>query len=190
MRETCLRLSHPFAPFVTETIWQTLSWTDSLLAKEHWPLQLQADEISAGQFTRIQALEAESRYVTSELPGNQRYVLLFQNDSLIADNALLIKHLARLKDIAEVDQPRGLRLAASNREAWLDIDEKTLYEHQSNLEKRLVETRLHLKKLKARLENDNYLKKAPPHLVEETKLEVEDTSKLIERLVAELNVLN
>ncbi|NLA43334.1 valine--tRNA ligase [Candidatus Saccharibacteria bacterium] len=188
--ETCLRLSHPFAPFVTETIWQTLSWTDSLLAKEHWPLQLQADEISAGQFTRIQALVAESRYVTSELPGNQRYVLLFQNDSLIADNALLIKHLARLKDIAEVDQPRGLRLAASNREAWLDIDEKTLYEHQSNLEKRLVETRLHLKKLKARLENDNYLKKAPPHLVEETKLEVEDTSKLIERLVAELNVLN
>ena len=188
--ETCLRLSHPFAPFVTETIWQTLSWTDSLLAKEHWPLQLQADEISAGQFTRIQALVAESRYVTCELAGNERYVLLFQNDSLIADNALLIKHLARLKDIAEVDQPRGLRLAASNREAWLDIDEKTLYEHQSNLEKRLVETRLHLKKLKARLENDNYLKKAPPHLVEETKLEVEDTSKLIERLVAELNVLN
>lgn len=187
--ETCLRLSHPFTPFVTETIWQTLPWTDSLLAKEHWPLQLQADDIAAGQFTRIQALVTEARYVTSELPGNERYALLFQNDSLIADNAPLIKHLARLKDIAEVDQPRGLRLAASNREAWLDIDEKTLYEHQSNLEKRLVETRLHLKKLEARLENKSYLEKAPAHLVEETKQEVEDTTQLIDRLVAELSVL-
>ncbi|MGO3702323.1 MAG: valine--tRNA ligase [Candidatus Saccharimonadales bacterium] len=187
--ETCLRLSHPFAPFVTETIWQTLPWTDSLLATEHWPFQLQADDIAAGQFTRIQKLVNEARYVTSELPGNERYTLLFQNDSLIEENAALIKHLARLKGIGEVDQPRGLRLAASNREAWLDIDEKTLYEHQSNLEVRLAETRVHLQKLEGRLGNENYLKKAPEHLVEETKREVESTKKLIDRLVNELSVL-
>ena len=187
--ETCLRLSHPFAPFVTETIWQTLPWTDSLLASEYWPFQLQADEIAAGQFTRIQKLVNEARYVTGELPGNKRYTLLFQNDSLVEENAALIKHLARLQDIAEVDQPRGLRLAASNREAWLDIDEKTLYEHQSNLEVRLAETRLHLKKLEGRLANENYLKKAPEHLVYETKLEVDSTKQLIDRLVAELSVM-
>ena len=187
--ETCLRLSHPFAPFVTETIWQTLPWTDSLLANEYWPFQLQADEIAAGQFTRIQKLVNEARYVTGELPGNKRYTLLFQNDSLVEENAALIKHLARLQDIAEVDQPRGLRLAASNREAWLDIDEKTLYEHQSNLEVRLAETRLHLKKLEGRLANENYLKKAPEHLVYETKLEVDSTKQLIDRLVAELSVM-
>lgn len=187
--ETCLRLSHPFTPFVSETIWQTLPWTDSLLAGEHWPLELQADAIAGGQFTRIQALVTEARYVTSELPGNERYALLFQNDSLVEDNASLIKHLARLKDVAEVDQPRGLRLAASNREAWLDVREDVLYEHQSNLEKRLVETRLHLKNLEARLANENYLAKAPAHLVEETRKEVDETAKLIERLVAELSVL-
>ncbi len=188
--ETSLRLSHPFAPFVTETIWQTLPWTDSLLAAEDWPLKLQSDDISSGQFTRIQDLVSEARYVTSELPGNKRYALLFQNDSLIEENAPLIKHLAKLSDIAEVDQPRGLRLAASNREAWLDIDEDTLYEHQSNLEVRLAETRVHHKKLEGRLQNKNYIKKAPAHLVEETKQELEDTAKLIERLVRELSVLS
>lgn len=187
--ETCLRLSHPFTPFVTETIWQTLSWTDSLLAGEHWPLDLQSDEIAAAQFTRIQALVNEARYVTSELPGNERYVMLFQNDSLIHDNASLIKHLARLKDIAQVDQARGLRLAASNREAWLDIDEETLYEHQSNLEKRLAQTRIHLKNLEGRLANKNYLEKAPAHLVEESRKELDETTKLVERLVHELSVL-
>ena len=188
--ETCLRLSHPFAPFVTETIWQTLPWTDSLLATEYWPYKLQNDDIAAAQFTRIQKLVNEARYVTSELPGNKRYALLYQNDTLIEEYSPLIKHLARLESVQPVDQARGLRLAASNREAWLDIDEKTLYEHQSNLEVRLAETRLHLKKLEGRLLNENYLKKAPEKLVEETKRDADATQKLIDRLVAELSVLN
>lgn len=187
--ETSLRLSHPFAPFVSETIWQNLPWTDSLLAGEHWPLPLQADEISAGQFTRIQALVTEARYVMSELPGNKRYPMLYQNDSLIADNTDIIKHLARVETVTEVDQAKGLRLAASNREAWLDIDQETLYEHQSNLEKRLADTRAHQRNLEARLANENYLKKAPAHLVEETKQELTDTKQLIDRLVAEISVL-
>ena len=151
---------------------------------------MQNDDIAAAQFTRIQKLVNEARYVTSELPGNKRYALLYQNDTLIEEYSPLIKHLARLESVQPVDQARGLRLAASNREAWLDIDEKTLYEHQSNLEVRLAETRLHLKKLEGRLSNENYLKKAPEELVEETKRDADATRKLIDRLVAELSVLN
>lgn len=188
--ETCLRIAHPFAPFVTETIWQTISWTDSLLIREHWPEPLHYDEIAAGQFTRVQALVTETRYVMSELPGNKRYPLLFQQDSLIGDNAQLIKQLSRVSDVAQVDQARGLRLAASGREAWLDIDEDTLYEHQTNLEVRLAETRQKKISLEARLANENYIAKAPEHLVEETKRDLEATEKLIVQLATELDVLN
>lgn len=35
--DAILRLAHPFAPFVTEAIWQELPWTDSQLITERWP---------------------------------------------------------------------------------------------------------------------------------------------------------
>ena len=35
--EQILIMLHPFAPFVTETIWQTLSWTDGMLITQKWP---------------------------------------------------------------------------------------------------------------------------------------------------------
>lgn len=35
--DTVLRLLHPFAPFVTEAIWQQLPWRDTILISEQWP---------------------------------------------------------------------------------------------------------------------------------------------------------
>jgi valyl-tRNA synthetase len=35
--DTVLRLAHPYAPFVTEAIWQRLVWTNSNLITEQWP---------------------------------------------------------------------------------------------------------------------------------------------------------
>lgn len=187
--ETSLRIAHPFAPFVTETIWQTLPWTETVLILENWPEEIDYDAIAAGEFTRIQALVSEARYVMSELPGNKKYPLLFQQDTLVEENAALIKQLSRVSDVASVDQARGLRLAASGREAWLDIDEETLYEHQTNLEVRLAETRQKKLNLEARLGNESYVAKAPAHLVEETRKDLEATDILIAQLANELDIL-
>lgn len=188
--ETILKLTHPFAPFVSETIWQTLPWTDSLLIKETWPTSLDYDQIAAGQFKRIQKLVVEARYVMSELPTNKRYSLLYQTDSLVEDNLELIKHLTKTPSVESVDQARGLRLAASGREVWLDVDADTLYEHQTNLEVRLAETRQQADNLAKRLANEGYLAKAPAKLVEESRQELENTQKLIVRLQDELDVLD
>lgn len=187
--DTSLKLAHPFAPFVTETIWQTLSWHNDLLITSKWPEAKAYDDIAAAEFERLQKLVIETRYVTAELPGNQKYAMLYQQDSLIADNTELIQHLARLKEVREVDQARGLRLAASNREAWLDVDEETLYEHQSNLEVRLAENRAFVANLEGRLSNKNYIAKAPASLVEESRQQLESKKVLIERLEHELQVL-
>ncbi|UOG66596.1 valine--tRNA ligase [Candidatus Nanosynbacter sp. HMT-352] len=187
---TSLKIAHPFAPFVTETIWQTLNYTDGILMREAWPTPEKFDPIAAEQFEQLKLLVAEGRWVIAELPGNKKYRLLYGNDSLIADNQDTIKHLMRLEAIEHTDQPRGLRLAAANREAWLDIDSETLYQHQENLEMRLAEARQKLAGLKKRLENPTYIEKAPAHLVEETREQLAEQEKIITRLVSELEVIS
>lgn len=187
---TSLKIAHPFAPFVTETIWQTLNYTDGILMREAWPTPEKFDPIAAEQFEQLKLLVAEGRWVIAELPGNKKYRLLYGNDSLIADNQDTIKHLMRLEAIEHTDQPRGLRLAAANREAWLDIDSETLYQHQENLEMRLAEARQKLAGLKKRLENPTYVEKAPAHLVEETREQLAEQEKTITRLVSELEVIS
>jgi len=187
---TSLKIAHPFAPFVTETIWQTLNYTDGILMREAWPTPEKFDPIAAEQFEQLKLLVAEGRWVIAELPGNKKYRLLYGNDSLIADNQDTIKHLMRLEVIEHTDQPRGLRLAAANREAWLDIDSETLYQHQENLEMRLAEARQKLAGLKKRLENPTYIEKAPAHLVEETREQLAEQEKIITRLVSELEVIS
>ena len=187
---TSLKIAHPFAPFVTETIWQTLNYTDGILMREAWPTPEKFDPIAAEQFEQLKLLVAEGRWVIAELPGNKKYRLLYGNDNLIADNQDTIKHLMRLEAIEHTDQPRGLRLATANREAWLDIDSETLYQHQENLEMRLAEARQKLAGLKKRLENPTYVEKAPAHLVEETREQLAEQEKIITRLVSELEVIS
>lgn len=187
--DTCLRLAHPFAPFVTETIWQSLSWHNDLLAAARYPQAEEYNELQAAEFGRLKRLVTEARYVTSELPGNERYTLLYMDDALVADNAELVRRLAGLAAVKHTDVARGLRLAASGRDAWLDVSDETLYEHQTNLEKRLVAARNDAAKLEARLANERYTSQAPAHLVEESRQQLANKQALIERLVKELQVI-
>ena len=189
--DTALKIAHPFAPFVTETIWQTLPWYEegTTLISSSWPERLDFNDIAAAEFERVQQLVTEIRFVSADLPGNKKYDLTYQSDSLVADNAELIAKLARLKSISHTEQPQGLRLANSGREAWLVIDEETLYEHQSNLEVRLAEAKHRLQNLVARLSNERYVTAAPAELVEQSRKEAAETKDLIERLQNELQVI-
>lgn len=187
--DTSLRLAHPFAPFVTETIWQTLPWHNSLLIKETWPTTLPYNEIAAAEFTQLQKIIAEARFVATALPGNDRYSLLYQNDTLMHDNKDLIRRLAKLNSVEETAAPKGLRLALSNHDAWLDVPARTLEEHKGNLEMRLATTHQEIKVLEGRLGNENYVSKAPESLVNESKKQLQEKQTLVERLLHELELL-
>jgi valyl-tRNA synthetase len=112
--ETILILMQPFAPFVTETIWQTLAWEgDSLLANRPWPTILQSDEQLANDFEVIQAIVSESRFILGALKTSG--ITLFYTDAPLIDaNKGLIARLARLQAVTAKDSGSGLSLTSTS----------------------------------------------------------------------------
>lgn len=187
--QTSLKLVHPFAPFVSETIWQTLKWDDSLLMRSAWPEKTTAyNAIAAAEFEQLRVLISEIRYVSAELGGHQQ-VLTYGNDSLIEDNQAMIVRLGGLREVRKINNPKGIRIAVPGREAWLAIDEKTLKKHRKGLEERIKKVNAAIKNFEARLSNENYVKGAPAQVVEETRTSLKEQQELETRLKAELELI-
>lgn len=186
--ETCLKLAHPFAPFVTETIWQTLEWEDSLLVTSSWPTSVEVQSAKVSQFKQLQELISEARFVQASL-GKGRQTLVYVNDGLVDANTELIGTLAKLKGITKVGEGRGLRLAVARHEVWLDIDDATLRHHHNQLQARLEDAQSQIKRLNERLANKSYVSNAPAKVVDETRAQLADQRIIEERLVRELDLL-
>ena len=184
--ETILKIAHPFAPFVTETIWQTIPWDDTLLINQPWPESLPYSEIAAQQFEQLKTLVSEIRFVNSSLPGNKRYDLLYHQDSLVEDNLDLIKQLTRVPNIRQEENPTGLRLAVFGREVWLDVPQKVMAEHRTNLEMRLADMRREAQIIEGRLDNESYVAKAPASLVEDSRRQLSEKLERIDKIATEL----
>lgn len=187
--EQILIMLHPFAPFVTETIWQTLSWTNGLLATQKWPSELKYDPITAEQFVNLMTIITTVRGHLQSLPGGKKYPLLFGEDSLVNDNQILIQFFTHAPSVMPTDTPRGMRIALPNREIYLDIDEETLKAYRSKLETDILALGKEIDTLNMRLLNPNYTKKAPPELVAQTETQLAEKQITLERLKQELTFI-
>jgi len=191
--ETILIALHPFAPFVTEAIWQNLSWTKGFIITQKWPEKLKYDPISAEQFENIRTIVSEVRTTLQALPGTnnaKKYGLLYDNDSLIEDNSLLIKTLTKVPTINSLNgSPRGLRIALASHELYLDVPEKIVKEYKDALTERILNTGRELDALNLRISNPNYREKAPAHLVKETEDAIKEKEALISRLKTQLTLI-
>ena len=191
--ETILIALHPFAPFVTEAIWQNLSWTEGFIINAKWPSKLKFDPISAENFETIRTIVSETRATLQALPGAnnaKKYGLLYDNDSIVADNQLLIKILSKAPTINSLDgAPRGLRLALANHELYLDVPEKVVKDYKDALTERILAVGRELDSLNLRMSNPNYVNKAPAHLVKETKDQIKEKEALIARLKAQFELI-
>ena len=191
--ETLLVALHPFAPFVTEAIWQNLSWTDGMIINAEWPSRLKFDPISAEQFERLMLVVSEVRGTLAALPEAHRgkkYPLMYDNDALVEENILLIQTLTKVPAVNALEgAPHGLRLALANHELYLDVPEKVVADYREALTDKILAVGKELDALNARLLNPNYVDKAPEHLVKETRDGVAEKTALIERLKQQLELI-
>src|SRR5690606_22598110 len=109
--EATLKLAHPFAPFVTETIWQTLAWeSDQVLAASTWPEVPKAEAKRARSFEEVKTIVAEARAIMKAV-GVTKSVLTYSDAPVVEANAELIKRLARLENVSYGALEGGVRLS-------------------------------------------------------------------------------
>lgn len=183
--ETILKLAHPFAPFVTETIWQTLAWEkDSILAVAGWPKVVKADRKKAAAFEAVQALVTEVRSINSNLKKPVRTASTTATDPLAA-HVELIDRLAGITTTVAAEAPEGLKLAQKGHTLWLDMDEASLNDLRKALETKIDGLKREVDNLKKRLANRSYVANAPEKLVNETKQQLAEKQQQLDMIKAD-----
>jgi len=182
-----LVLSHPFAPFLTEAIWQELGWDKGLLATQQLPKIIVGDEAKAAEFEDLQNLIIQARNLIS-IMGLTKPGLFYADSSLVNENSGLIKKLARLGEIAHAGAgQKGLRLFSGDLEAWLDVPAAKAQAHLSKLRSSLQGHEAAAERLEARLASPGYQDKAPQDVVAQTHDQLAQEKQLAAALAAEIS---
>lgn len=165
--ETILKLAHPFAPFITETIWQTLAWKpDTLLITEKWPTLPTYNKTEASRFEEIKEVVTEVRQLTKNLKLS-RPTLIYNNSQLLAKNAHLITKLSNIGGTEQGNETTGIRLISAD--ARLLADKKCIQAYRQELVDKIIQITKNIANLEQRLANKTYVSQAPAHIVQQTR---------------------
>ncbi len=187
-----LKLLHPFMPYITEELYQKLPGKKESIAVEEFPVSRQdwIDEESEKQFelvaetvSKFRNLRAEKNIAPSKKVEAEVIALSDETKSLIEKEKELISYLASLSELNIVDSfdenkmyvkgaVSGLELGISL-ENLLDKDAE-----KSRISKEMKKLEVEMKKLEGKLNNQNFLSRAPKEVVEKN---IEKFNKLKEK---------
>lgn len=184
--EAVLKITHPFAPFVTETIWDTLKWEDSLLVTSQWPKAEKVDHKKAKDFEEVKEIISEIRHLQTAM-GLNNETLYHSDNKFIEENSKLIIRMTGLSGIKSVSSGKGLHLTRTKQDVWIDIEEQKASEYMHKLMTRRDELKSNIANLENRLKNKDYVKNAPGSVVNETKASLAEQKSLIEKIQQEID---
>ena len=179
--DQCLILLHPIMPFMTEELWGTLGKRDKMLIHADWPdydsslVDPAADREMNWVIDLIEAIRSARAQV--HVPVGL-YVPLIVTDwdaqarAAWASNEVMIRRLARIGDLTEVDSlPKGcITVAAEGASFGLPLsDVIDVNAEKARLEKTLGKLEKELGGLRGRLSNPKFVESAPEEVVAEAR---------------------
>ena len=194
--ERTLRLLHPYIPFVTEEAWQHLPHRGETLMKAPWPQPGFVDEDAIERFTAVQELIRAIRNVRNEYdvePGRRIAALIAAGaalDDLEAERDVLLA-LARLDEdrleiVPQVEQAPEMAahvVVREGLEAFLPLAGMVDLEQEiARLQKQAAELEEVVKRHRARLANENFVQKAPAHIVEGARQALADAEEQLAKV--------
>lgn len=198
--DTILRLWHPFMPFVTEAIHQTLHIDRSeflMIAK--WPVFPSTHETIADEnrFELVKDLIVKIRNIRSVYHIDPAVKMIVSardgSERTIRDNEEVFKRLARVSEVrtADADIPEHALLIQSGLlQAFLHLDGAiNIEKEKARIGKELAETERYATSLEAKLANQSFTDRAPKELVEQTKTTLDTARAKTEELRTHLSSL-
>ena len=212
--DTCLRLLHPFTPFVTEEIWGHLrsalrespisslsqDWPNALIAaKFPQPNQPEGwEEAEVADFELIQEIVrsirnlraeqnvAPSKKIPATIVGGDKMDLLKEQTTIIASLAGLDQsQISNLQSLKETPKD-AIALVIGSVEVYLPLAGMVdLAEDKSRLEKELKEAVSHIERLEKLLSSD-FANKAPAALVQKERDKLAGYKDTAEKIKAQV----
>jgi valyl-tRNA synthetase len=184
--ESILKLAHPFAPFVTEAIWQRMAWQKDNLIISAWPNQkADFDTSQAQDFETLRTLVVEVRSISHER-GLTKPQMIYRGLGIVGENARLIKRLASLGDISE---GVGDGITLTTVDAWLVADKAEIEVSIKRMEAELAAKAAYAASLQKQLSNKAFSDSAPAQVVEDTQRRYDEAKVLLSKLDEELKLL-
>ena len=188
--DTLFRLLHPVMPFITETMWTTLTGGETLVTAA-WPV---ADASLINK--KSEALVGELQKIITE-------VRRFRNDQGVkpsqkipgriiapADVTAYSGAMAFLLKLELTDFTPSASVEIGAMKVELDLSGTVdVVAERARLEKDLVNAQKDMKTAEVKLSNEGFMAKAPANVVAEIKERMAATSADIERITAQLAAL-
>ncbi len=193
----CLKLLHPFIPFVTEELWSFLPFKEEEnLLKVSYPKGyfycLNEEErtltrIVIDIITSIRNVKSEYNLVSKkDIP----ITLVFDKERIekLQQEVEIIKNLSRsenFKILESYHKKEGeiMLLIEGGGELFIDLSNYLDFEKEKNrLKKEIEKSEEKLKIIQSKLSNQQFLEKAPPEIIEKEKRTFEELIQKLEKL--------
>ncbi|HSY51314.1 MAG TPA: valine--tRNA ligase [Thermoanaerobaculia bacterium] len=189
-----LRLLHPFMPFITEEIWQKLGGVEPSIMVAPYPVVEETlEDAEAERMVRaVQAMITSVRNARAErgFTSKDRFKLYVRGDGRDAaffdDYAYLLIDLARLTEvIVNAEPPAGAHHdVVEGFDIAIEFPEKVVTkEQQDRTERELEKSRKELESLDAKLLNEQFVRNAPPAIVQGAQARQAELRARIEKLM-------
>ncbi len=199
--ETILRLAHPIIPFITEEIWQTIGKmngrTGSSIMLEAYPKTApnKIDEAAEAWVEKLKTFVDVCRSLRGEMgiSPSAKVPLIVEGDSeILAAYAPYLKALAKLETVKiqaalpEADAPVML---AGDYRLMLEVEIDVAAEKE-RLGKEVTRLSGEIAKANGKLNNENFVSRAPIEVVEQEKVRLVEFTSQLEKIEAQLAKLN
>ena len=189
-----LRLLHPFMPFITEEIWQSIPHEGDALISAEWPLfraELQFRTEEEQMESVMEAIRAiRNRRAEMNVPPSKKAALyiLTSKPAIFAEGEGFMQRLAYADQITMLDkEPENLdgMVCCTTNIAKLYIPLGQLVDVAKELERisgDLEKAQKNLQSLEAKLSNENFVNRAPEAVVNDIREKAAKAKDLIAQL--------